>query len=192
MDAQQAIACFFNDTPGVACMWNKIYSRRIFTAPHGLRLNPERVRAEDWEFNLFVFKILNKMVVIDDFLYNYYHRSANSIMAGFRKKDYDLMWRSINLMEDVNEEMNLGKSFIDIINIKGISILEYVCRGASIMPNKELLEIFRQERFRTYIDNLEIDKLPLMYKLVAKLLKLKLYRAVFLLCRFRQTIVIAD
>lgn len=175
-NAGQAIELFFKDTFGVGCLWNKIYSRPLFSPPNGVKLNPERVRAEDWEFNLFVFKTLNKLVVLDDFLYNYYHRNTNSIMSRFRKKDYDLMWRSIYLLEDVNKEMNLGKSYKNIINIKGDTFIEFIYKGVKTMTYKELIEIFKQERFRTYIDNLEIERLPLTYKVLAKLLKSELYR----------------
>ena len=174
--AEQAVKLFFKDTLGIGSLCNKIYSRSFFFPPNRLRLNPERVRAEDWEFNLFVFKTLKKMVVVDDFLYNYYHRCTNSIMAGFRKKDYDLMWRSIYLLEDINKEMNLGKSYKNIINIKGDTFIEFIYKGVKTMTYKELIEIFKQERFRTYIDNLEIEKLPLTYKVLAKLLKSELYK----------------
>ena len=44
------------------------------------------------------------------------------------------------------------------------------------MTYKELIEIFKEERFKAYINNLEIEKLPLTYKVLAKLLKLELYR----------------
>ena len=176
LSAEQAIRLFFKDTHGVGSLWNKIYSSSFFSLPNGLRLNPQRIRAEDWELNLFVFKILTKMVVIDDFLYNYYHQDKNSIMSSFRKEDYEQMWRSIYLLEAVNKEMNLGKSFKDIINIKGDMFIEFIYRGVKCMTYKELVEIFRQERFRTYIDNIEIEKLPLTYKVLAKLLKSVLYR----------------
>ena len=175
-NAEQAVKLFFKDTLGICSLCNKIYSRSFFFPPNRLRLNPERVRAEDWELNLFVFKTLKKMVVIDDFLYNYYHRSTNSVMASFRKKDYDLMERTVNLLEAVNKEMNLGKSFKDIINIKGGSITEFVYRGAKTMTYKELIEIFKEKRFKAYINNLEMEKLPLTYKILAKLLKSELYR----------------
>ena len=176
LNAEQAIKLFFKDTLGIGSLCNKIYSRSFFSLPNGLRLNPQRIKAEDWELNLFVFKILKKMVVIEDFLYNYYHQDRSSIMLSFRKDDYDLMWRSISLLETANIEMNLKKSFKDIINVNGGNLIEFIYRGVSNMPYKELYEIFKQERFKAYIDNLEIEKLPLMYKILAELLKLKLYR----------------
>lgn len=176
LNAEQAIKLFFKDTFGIGSLCNKIYSHSFFSLPNGLRLNPQRIKAEDWELNLFVFKILKKMVVIEDLLYNYYHQDRSSIMSSFRKDDYDLMWRSISLLETANIEMNLKKSFKDIINVNGGNLIEFIYRGVSNMPYKELYEIFKQEHFKAYINNLEIEKLPLMYKILAKLLKSELYR----------------
>ena len=182
LDAKQAVELFFNDTLGIGSICNKIYSYGILSSHGGFRLNPQRVKAEDWEFNLFVFKTLERLVVLDDFLYNYYHRNPESIMSSFRKEDYALMWRSINLLETVNEEMNIGKSFRDIININANSIMEFIYQGITKnMTCPELVGIFRQERFRNWLDNIDIKKFPLTYKLLARLLRMKLYRTVFIL-----------
>lgn len=176
LNTEQAVKLFFKDTLGIGCLWNKIYSQTLFSSQNDLRLNPQRIGTEDWELNFFVFRTLKKMVVIEDCLNNYYHRDKNSLTLTFRRKDYDMMWRSINLLEAVSKEMDLKKSFKDIINIKKDRIVEFIYRGVSNMTYKELIEIFKEERFKAYINNLEIEKLPLTYKVLAKLLKLELYR----------------
>ena len=106
LNTEQAVKLFFKDTLGIGCLWNKIYSQTLFSSQNDLRLNPQRIGTEDWELNFFVFRTLKKMVVIEDCLNNYYHRDKNSLTLTFRRKDYDMMWRSINLLEAVSKEMN--------------------------------------------------------------------------------------
>ena len=49
-----AARLFFHGAPGLGSLWNKLY-RSSAVRHYGLLLNEERVRAEDWEFNLQLF-----------------------------------------------------------------------------------------------------------------------------------------
>jgi len=102
----EAVALIFQRVPGFGSMWNKLY-RRSLIIDKKIRLNEFRHRAEDWEFNIECFRQLDSMVAIDEAPYNYIRREA-SIMGTFRKKDFDLMCRSVRLLQCIERENDLS------------------------------------------------------------------------------------
>lgn len=178
---QQALKLFYKDTDGIGSMWNKIYARSIFSQPDKLRINPARVRAEDWEFNIFAFRRMRRLAVLEESLYDYRHCNKESVMSLFRKGDYELMWRSVSLLESVSRDMNLGFGFADIVDVHGASFMEYAYRGIKELPRREIMDIFREERFMRCVDSLDAGRLPKTYRVLACLLKHRLYRTACLL-----------
>lgn len=101
------LSLFFASTSGLGSLCNKFYSID-FIKRTGVRLNPERVRAEDWEFNLMLFQQEPKVVAIEDALYNYIHYPRPSVMSTYRPKDYDMFWRSRTLLEDMAQKNHIN------------------------------------------------------------------------------------
>lgn len=100
------LSLFFESPSGLGSLCNKLYSID-FIKQAGVCLNPDRVRAEDWEFNLMLFQKGPRVVAIEDALYNYIHYSQPSIMSTFRPKDYEMFWRSRKLLEEMAENNNI-------------------------------------------------------------------------------------
>lgn len=108
LEERQLINCFFEDRPGVGCLWNKLYSAK-FVMRHNLRINENRVRAEDWEFNLMAFQCAPKLIAIEDALYNYIHYPRPSVMTTFRENDFEMYKRSLSILANVATKYGLEK-----------------------------------------------------------------------------------
>lgn len=106
LEEKLLINCFFEERQGLGCLWNKLY-RVKFVTHYNLRINEERVRAEDWEFNLMAFQCSPKVIAIDDALYNYIHYPRPSVMTTFREKDYSMYKRSLTLLTDIANKYGL-------------------------------------------------------------------------------------
>ena len=107
MNQETLLSLFFLNPKGLGSLCNKLYSV-AFIKQTGIRLNPERVRAEDWEFNLMLFQQGPKVVAIEYALYNYIHYPRPSIMSTYRPKDYDMFWRSRTLLEDMAQKNHIN------------------------------------------------------------------------------------
>lgn len=105
LEPQEAMKQFFLQTNSLGSMCNKCY-RASFINRYTLRLNEQRVRAEDWEFNLVLFDKKPRIVPIEDALYNYVHQERPSVMATFRETDFELYKRSVALLKVVSSKWN--------------------------------------------------------------------------------------
>ena len=106
LEPQEAMKQFFFQTSSLGSMWNKCY-RASFINRYRIRLNEQRVRAEDWEFNLVLFDKKPRIVPIEDALYNYVHQERPSVMTTFRENDFELYKRSVVLLKAVASKWNL-------------------------------------------------------------------------------------
>lgn len=184
----EAASFFFIGVPGIGSMCNKVYLKS-FLDEYNIRLNPERVRAEDWEFNLLAFSNLKRMILIDAYLYNYIHTNNQSIMATFRMKDYGLIFRSIKLLKEVNARFNLGKSQKEIINTNRYHLLEMVYRGLNSQESRKFQSILKGKKFQETIKFIESKNLPHTYKILRFLLKNKLYFLALTFSRFSNKLI---
>lgn len=171
---QEAINFFFKNTPGIGSLCNKLY-RKDFLYKNKITLNPERIRAEDWEFNLMAFSKVKSLVLVDEYLYNYIRGNKESIMATFRVKDYELIFRSMKLLQEVNSRFNLGKSQKEIINSNKIHILEMIYRGLSSREFKKFHSIIKEKKLREILKLIDYHQLPPTYKILCFLLKNNFY-----------------
>lgn len=169
---KEALNFFYNKIPGIGPLWNKIYSKTFINRSF-LRMNTERVRGEDWEFNLFAFSNVNKLILTEDFLYNYIHQNNNSIISNFRKSDYNMIWRSIELLTLINNIYNLGYNSKTIYNTTCHHFMETIYRSinSSSFSYQGLKTIFKEERFQNFIHNININNLPRTYKVLCFLLR---------------------
>lgn len=98
VDGVKLLHLFFGSSTGLGSLCNKLYKVEFVTHSE-VRINPMRVRAEDWEFNLMLFQKNPKVVPIEDALYNYIHYTKHSVMSTYRPNDYEMFWRSRTLLK---------------------------------------------------------------------------------------------
>lgn len=182
-DNKTAVNFFFNKIPGISPLWNKIY-KKDFLKNNEIRLNTERVRAEDWEFNLLAFSKVNKLVLIEDFLYNYGHQNKTSIMSTLRKNDYYMMWRSQELLKKINCQYHLGYSLKDIYNINPDTLLEFIYKTSKFSSYNNYKNFFNEKRFLEFISLIDLKKLPKTYQIICELINRDLWRIAYLFSRF--------
>lgn len=172
---------FLQNTVGLGCTWNKLY-RKSFIVQNKIKFNEERVRAEDWEFNLMLFDCFPDVYVIPDVLYYYIHQNKSSVMASYRSKDFNLMIRSHNLLKDIFDSNGFD------LNIRALNTSLFV----SILGNlhlyvktansnySEFLKMVRNETFQKAIENLNYKELSNFFRVSYFFVKLKLYRCFYL------------
>lgn len=102
LDNKEALSFFLTEKTGLGCLWNKIY-RRSFIEQHVIRINPNRVHGEDWEFNMMVFRKRPVIVPIEDELYHYIRQNSNSVISSYRSMDYDTYVHSEKLKDELSE-----------------------------------------------------------------------------------------
>lgn len=106
VDGVELLHLFFGSSTGLGSLCNKLYKVE-FVTHYGVRINPERVRAEDWEFNLTLFQKGPKVTPIEDALYNYIHYTKRSVMSTYRPNDYEMFWRSRTLLKKMASDNNI-------------------------------------------------------------------------------------
>lgn len=113
LNTRELISLFFIPTTGLGSLCNKMYRREVIEFSH-IRLNTDRVRAEDWEFNMAVFQKATSAIAIKDSLYNYQRVNDQSIMASYRRKDFELMCQSQSLLLDLakRNDIKINKGYL--------------------------------------------------------------------------------
>ena len=168
----EAVKTIFSSEPGQGSLWNKLYRKKLIDT-YNLRLNEKRVRAEDWEFNVEVFKKLKKLVCIEDSLYYYTKQNSNSIMATYRPKDLTLMYRTINILVDLAKTYSIKiPSNFFIKNLYGF--IEYIIMGSkcdSVNAVDLIFSLRKHPSFQFVEKNSKIIKLPKSYILMYILIK---------------------
>lgn len=102
LDNKEALSFFLTERTGLGCLWNKVY-RRSFVEQHAIRINPNRIHGEDWEFNMMVFRQHPVIVPIKDYLYHYIRQNNYSVISSYRSMDYDTYVHSERLKEELAE-----------------------------------------------------------------------------------------
>lgn len=172
---------FLQNTVGLGSTWNKLY-RKSFIVQNKIKFNEERVRAEDWEFNLMLFDCFPDVYVIPDVLYYYIHQNKSSVMASYRPKDFNLMIRSHNLLKSIFLSNGLD------LNVQALNTSFYV----SVLENLQLYikskdsnfiyfsTMVHDETFQQAIANLNNRTLSKFFRISYFFLKFKLYRFLYL------------
>ena len=166
------LSLFFESPSGLGSLCNKLYSVD-FIKQTGIRLNSERIRAEDWEFNLMLFQKDPKVVAIEDALYNYIHYPHPSIMTTFRSKDYEMFWRSRKLLEEMAKKNNIkfnAKKENNTIIYNIVNHLFILAKAANIIDKQtELQSITTDARLNDLLRNKEwsLFSLPIRFRIAA-------------------------
>lgn len=177
-----AVSFFFYNNSGLGSVCNKVYLKD-FVDKYNLRFNTLRIRAEDWEFNLLAFSKVTRIVLIEDYLYNYFQQNNHSLMSCYRKEDYILIWRSIDLLTKIKESFNLDHSLKHIYEINSPHLIEFFYKSSISNSLKETKIFFKEKRFLDVINLIDIGKLPKTYKIICKLLKLGFWNTSILFSR---------
>lgn len=175
LDNKELLRLFFKGSIGLGSLCNKLY-RVEFVTRTGIRLNPERVRAEDWEFNLMLFQQSPRVVAVDDVLYNYIHYPRPSVMSSYRANDFEMFWRSRWLLcemaaaADISYDIRREDDTMLYNTINHLLILS----KASGVPDKkaEFRKIVRDPRLQRLLrEGVRYGALPLGFRPVAFMLR---------------------
>lgn len=179
LDNKTILKTFFNSTPGVGSLWNKIYSKNYIERGSPVRLNTARRRAEDWEFNLTILQKPGTFVAISDALYNYHTGGNFSAMKKINDKDFLLMLRSIDLLKECNLNFQLGFSDREINKGNSLAIFEHLYHSSGQDSYRPFLDKLHQPEFREFLSLTDLHALPISYRLHAILIKIKLPRIAY-------------
>lgn len=168
---------FLQDTVGLGSTCNKLY-RKSFIIQNKIRFNEERVRAEDWEFNLMLFNCSPIVYAISDVLYFYIHQNKLSVMSSYRSKDFELMIRSHNLLVHIFKKNGYS------LNLKALNASLYVSILGHLMlylkfggrKYTQFTSMVQDKTFQSALLNLNYGNLPRFLRISYILLRLKLYR----------------
>lgn len=185
-EREEALKLFFHQICGLGSLWNKIY-RRDFISSNILRINENRTRAEDWEFNLNAFQRVGRLKIVSDNLYYYVRGNNNSIMSSFREKDFDLMCSSSSLLKEINDKYKLGivSGFDDDSN--ALFFIEYMLRAVNVLDmeaNRILSKVLNSLKFRQVMHDCTPSSLPTSYRIIRLLSATNNVWAVKNICRF--------
>lgn len=173
---------YFVPTIGLGNLWNKLYRRDIIESK-SIRINENRTRAEDWEFNLFFFQEINICIAIEDALYDYIRQNSGSVMASYRRKDFELMCRSQELLLEMAEkyQLDIDERYLwGVFLYNSIAYLQLMYKNE---PNRysRLKEICHNDKFKLAVDKNYTDYLTSFQKCIYWSLKLKLAAVVHIL-----------
>lgn len=172
---------FLQNTVGLGSTCNKLY-RKSFILRNKIEFNEERVRAEDWEFNLMLFDCSPIVYAIPDVLYYYIHQNKSSVMASYRSKDLKLMIRSHNLLKNIFESNGFDLNIQALNTSLFVSILGnlqlYI---KAVNPNySDFFKMIRNETFQQTVENLNYKELSNFFRVSYFFVKFKLYRCLYL------------
>lgn len=178
----ELLNCFYTQVDGIASLCNKIYSSNYIKREMAVTFNPERRRAEDWEFNMTLFQKKGRGIIIPDILYNYRRFAKPSAMSCYRDIDFNMFFRSLELLKTCNMAFNLG--FSDYSN--GYPILEHLYQTAELKNYENFRQKITTENFQKYIVSINLCGLPISYKLPALFMKKRLNLLSFLIIQFEK------
>ena len=137
LNQQQLLQNFYSGQTGLGSMCTKLY-RASFIKKNNLRMDEDRVRAEDWDFNLRTFICSPKVVCIPNELYYYERRNSNSVIATYREKDFHYMCINNRRLRDIAVEYSI--SYNEKMFFGGF-LYNYICQLTSCahanIDNKE-------------------------------------------------------
>ena len=185
LDNKDALSFFLRERVGLGCLWNKLY-RASFIKRFNLRLNPNRVHGEDWEFNMEVFKHNPKIIPINDFLYHYIRQNTGSVIASCRPTDYDTFVHSLNLKRQLAEDYGLDYNAC-AVNSQHIymvlSLLMALAKSRRKNKRSEYMRIVTDASFQAILSSNDYTcgLLTLRYKSYLYVIKAKMYGLAYML-----------
>ena len=101
-----------NDSYGVPTLCNKIY-RKQFIQENKLIIDEERVRAEDYWFNLYAYCCADAVVAVNGKFYNYVQHSDLHVMSAFRENQFELFVKTRKELLKLNEKFQFAINYND-------------------------------------------------------------------------------
>ena len=156
-----------NENYGFYSLCNKIYLRE-WLIESNLKIDENRDHGEDWWFNINVLSKIDNFIYIDKELYNYIHINSNSLMFKYRENQFELFLDGRLKMKEIMpieyiEDNDFNKRFV-------YEFSSYIIRTLKEIDNKKR----RKELINNVLNNEEVYRLPIHFKITTSLMKYKL------------------
>ncbi len=145
--------------------WNKLIRRNILEQ-NGIRFNEQFSICEDMAFSIQTLEKCNKIVILQEALYNYIYKEQGNLVHKFHENYYEaLSFFDECVCEYVtsgNADASIKREMQDFFTKKTLMYLRKIYRDSDYDNKKkyqELCRICEDNRFRKYISNFRaVDK----------------------------------
>lgn len=181
---RQEVLCryFEGNNAGVSSLCTKFVDR-VWLCSAGITIPENRVRAEDWLFNLHCLEAGPRFCAINDVLYNYW-QNEGSIMHSVREGEWKQHFESMQILFEVNRrhgfhyEQSIATQCVNgsIEHLLGI----YANKPVRIDVAEQIMHY---PDLHKALKDMNIKKMPKVFKLIAIALKVKQYWVVRMLLK---------
>lgn len=172
----QEVLCryFEGNNAGVSSLCTKFVDQ-VWLRSKGITIPENRVRAEDWLFNLYCLEAEPRFCAINDVLYNYW-QNEGSIMHSVREGEWKQHFESMQILFEVNVrhgfhyEQSIATQCVNgsIAHLLGI----YVNKPVRIDMAEQIMHY---PDLHKALKHVNINNLPKAFKFIAIALKVKQY-----------------
>lgn len=171
---QVFVKYFTKDMVGVPSLCNKFVDR-VWLNEQGILIPENRVRAEDWLFNLRCLESQPRFCAIDDVLYNYW-QNEGSIMHSVREGEWKQHFESVEILKKIDEKYHFH--MLDLLATRYVGIIiEYMVlllkADHTAMPKID--EILVHPFYQSLLRDASLKVLPTTYRFLAFLQRSRLY-----------------
>lgn len=173
LDRHDVNKAIISNIDGIGSLCNKLIQSSIIKN-NNLKINEKRVKAEDWDFIVRIFQIADRVIFIDNFLYNYCHTNSASIMSTFREHDLPLMFETIRTLKDILENNQLYPDS-NFYTHHFSQFLEFVYKAARYNKKtglKVIKQLKKSEEYNYLRNGVAISNLPITYKILYYLISI--------------------
>jgi glycosyltransferase involved in cell wall biosynthesis len=152
----------------IPSLCNKLY-KKSFLEEHHLKIDENRVRAEDYWFNFYAFGYAQSAYAVDKAYYHYYNNQG-SVMKTLRENQFDLFLKTREELLHQNNKVYqftidnkaFGKEFIENSNEFILFAILHHKKGLAqkTLRNKEFLKAYKNfepDRFHTQLIKLALQ-----------------------------------
>ena len=154
----------------LSTVWAKLYKSEIILSSKFINLD-QIGSYEDGLFNLDVFGRVNKAAYIDRPMYHY-RRENYSSQTSLYRPNLNKQWQQLfGMMDDYITSHELGEKYKEALynrialSILGLGLNITAYKGSFLMKRALLKEIIQTETYKEAINRLEMEFLPLKWKL---------------------------
>ena len=172
----------------ICSLWSKMFVTKHIQEKKLNYIDLELIGTnEDGLFNLYYFEYASKAVYINKHLYHYRKTNQNSIVTSYKDKLWEQWNNMFNIIECYIKEKNFSDEFME--GLKNRISLSIVGLGLNeLSSNKKLVDKYRKinkmlnnERYRICIQSLQIEKMPLHWRVFFGAAKYNLSIIVFIM-----------
>lgn len=169
--------------------------RKTFITKNNLYHNEElRQGAEGIEFNIRLFENVQKVVIINEYLY-YYVFNEDSISQSHNEKNHEFVIRCFEKIKDEIEKSNNCKMLIEkFYNRIGYVIVTTAITGYFNKNNKEAYKV-KKEKFGKYLENklikeslnkIDLKKFDIKRKIILLLIQKRMFFLINIMSKFNK------